>query len=68
MRGEGDRGEQERHREPERVEREQDAALADRVLRGGGAEDRAQRRADARRPGDRERGAGDERAAASRRG
>ena len=65
---EGDRGEQERDREAERVEREQDAALADRVLGRGGAQDRAERRADARRPGDRERGAGDRAGRRSRRG
>ena len=60
---EGDRGEQERDREAARVEREQHAAVADRVLRRGGGEDRAERRADARRPRERERRAGDQRAA-----
>ena len=60
---ERERGEQERDAQPERVEEQQDRAVAQRVLRGGGGEDGAERRADARRPGEGEGGAGDQRAA-----
>ena len=61
--GEGDGGEQERDGEPGAVEEQQDGALADRVLHRGGGEDRAEGGADARRPGEGEGGAGDQRAA-----
>ena len=46
QRGEGDRGEQERHGQAERVEEQQDAALGRRCpATDGGGEDRAERRA-----------------------
>ena len=60
---EGDGGEQERDGEAERVEEQQDPALGDRVGDRRGGQDRAERRPDARRPGDRERGPGQQRAA-----
>jgi len=57
-------GEQERQREPCGVDGQQQRALPGARAGGGEAEDGAERRTDARRPGDGERGAGDDGSAA----
>src|SRR5215218_511983 len=61
-------GEEEGDRQAGAVDREEEGAAADRVGQGGGGEDRSQGRTDAGGPGDREGGAGDDRAAFARPG
>ena len=61
--GEGERRDQKRDREAERVDGEQERAMQRLALNSREGEDAAQRRAGAGRPGDRERRAGDDRAA-----
>ena len=60
---EGEGAEDERHGQSERVEGEQHSAASHRGLGGRGGEDRPQRRAGARQPGDREREPGHDRPA-----
>src|SRR5262249_51864770 len=60
---EGEGGEEERDRQARRVDGEQEGAAAGRAGDRGGGEDRAESWADARSPGDREGGAGDDRPA-----